>query len=259
MIDSLSLSGRISAVTGASSGIGAATAQVLAAQGAKVACIARRTDRIEDLAKKIRAGGGSALAVPLDVTDRGAVAPAFERIQQSLGVVDLLVNNAGMTGEPAPYPSYSEATWRRVFDLNLNAVHHLCQVASRRMIETGIGGAIVNVASIASVAVTGNFAAYFASKAALSQLSRSMALDLIAHGIRVNVVCPGAVASELMSPAFLESDAGRAMVATIPRGRAGRPEDIAWAIAFLASPAADFIVGEQLVVDGGQSIQIPGY
>ena len=193
------------------------------------------------------------------MTDADAVAAALGEIQSSLGVIDVLVNCAGITGEPEPYATYEEASWQQVIDLNLNAVHRLSQAVARRLIEARLGGAIVNVASIASVAVARNFPAYFASKAGMSQLSRAMALDLIEHGIRVNVVCPGVVESEIYTPELLASEQGQAVVGAIPRGRAGRPEDIAWMIAFLASPAADFIVGEQILVDGGQSIQIPGY
>lgn len=254
-----SLEGRTALVTGASSGIGAKTATVLAGLGASVACIARRKDRIEEVADEIRASGGRALAIPLDVTNRSAIPTALDEVEASLGVVDTLVNCAGITGEHAPYASYDDDEWQRVIDLNLNAVHNLSRAAANRMIDAGIGGVIVNVASIASVSVARNFPAYFASKAGATQLSKAMALDLIDHGIRVNVVCPGAVESEIMPPEMLESDTGRAMIATIPRGRAGKPEDIAYTIAFLASPAADFIVGEQIVVDGGQTIQIPGY
>ena len=254
-----SLEGRIALVTGASSGIGAKTASVLAELGAAVACVARRKDRIDEVAATIETAGGRALAVPLDVTDRDAMPAALDQIEASLGVVDVLVNCAGITGEPGDYATYDEAAWDQVMDLNLNAVHRLSQAVARRLIDAGRGGAIVNVASIASVAVAPNFPAYFASKAGMSQLSRAMAVDLIQRGIRVNVVCPGAVESEIYTKELLASEAGQAMIATIPRGRVGRPEDIAWMIAFLASPAADYIVGEQIVVDGGQSIQIPGH
>lgn len=259
MNQAFSLEGHVALVTGASSGIGAKTASVLAEQGAAVACVARRKDRIDEVAASIERAGGRALALPLDVTDADATQAALDEIQSSLGVIDVLVNCAGITGEPGPYATYEEEHWQQVIDLNLNAVHRLCQAVARRLIEADRGGAIVNIASIASVAVARNFPAYFASKAGMSQLSRAMALDLIDHGIRVNVVCPGVVESEIYTPELLASERGQAVVGAIPRGRAGRPEDIAWMVAFLASPAADFIVGEQILVDGGQSIQIPGY
>jgi NAD(P)-dependent dehydrogenase (short-subunit alcohol dehydrogenase family) len=254
-----SLEGRIALVTGASSGIGAKTASLLAELGASVVCAARRKNRIDEVADSIETAGGRALALALDVTDRDAIPAALEEIEASLGIVDLLVNCAGITGTPGAYATYDEDDWQQVVDVNLNAVHRLSQAVARRLIDAGRGGAIVNVASIASVAVAKNFPAYFASKAGMSQLSRAMALDLIQHGIRVNIVCPGAVESEIFTPERLATEAGLAMIKTIPRGRVGRAEDIAWMIAFLASPAADFIVGEQIVVDGGQSIQIPGH
>lgn len=259
MNKAFSLTGRIALVTGASSGIGAGTARVLAGMGASVACVARRKDRLTELVEQIEKAGGRALAVQLDVTDTSAIGAAFDQIEAQLGVVDLLVNNAGITGAIGPYEDYPTQSWNEVIDLNLNAVHHVSQEASRRMIKAGTGGSIINIASIAAIRAAGHYAAYSASKAGTLYLTKTIALELIKHGIRVNAVCPGVIASEIMSPDVLDSDVGKAMITHLPAGRVGQPEDIGNAVAFLASPAASFIVGEHIVVDGGQTIQIPGF
>ena len=249
---SISLHGKTALITGASSGLGQHFARVLANAGAKVVLAARRLDRLQQLEAEIRAEGGQAFAVALDVTDRASIAKAFEAAEAALGPVTILVNNAGV-----PAGSYflktSESDWRSVLDVNLDGVFRVGQEAARRMSETGNGGSIINIASIAAFGVLKAIAAYSASKAAVVSLTKSMALELARDRIRVNALAPGYFSTEL-NDAFLTSDAGRRLLSRVPMERAGRVEELDGPLLLLASDAGAFMTGSVITIDGGHML-----
>lgn len=252
--DRFSLSGRVALVTGASSGLGAHFAQVLAGAGAKVACTARRTDRVQALARAIEEGGGTSCGCAIDVTDRTSIERAFDKVENTLGTVDILVNNAGATG-PAPFPEMTQANWGPVLDVNLSGPFHVSQAMARRLIARGRPGAIINIASILGHLAYGNFTSYGTTKGALMHLTRYMALDLLPHGIRVNAIAPGYFPSEMTNP-FFESEAGKKEIAALPARRLGRLEELDGPLLLLASDASTYMNGSVLTVDFGHSIRL---
>lgn len=248
----ISLQGKTALVTGASSGLGQHFARVLANAGAKVALAARRLDRLQQLEAEIRAAGGQASAVALDVTDRASVTKAFDTVEAALGPVTVLVNNAGV-----PAGSYflkmSESDWRSVLDVNLDGVFRVGQEAAQRMSKVGTGGSIVNIASITAFGVLKAIAAYSASKAAVVSLTKSMALELARDRIRVNALAPGYFSTEL-NDAFLTSDAGRRLLSRVPMERAGKLNELDGPLLLLASDAGAFMTGSVITIDGGHML-----
>jgi NAD(P)-dependent dehydrogenase (short-subunit alcohol dehydrogenase family) len=249
---SISLHGKTALVTGASSGLGQHFARVLANAGAKVVLAARRLDRLQQVEAEIRAEGGQAFAVALDVTDRASITKAFDAAEAALGPVTILVNNAGV-----PAGSYflkmSESDWRSVLDVNLDGVFRVGQEAAQRMSERRSGGSIVNIASITAFGVLKAIAAYSASKAAVVSLTKSMALELARDRIRVNALAPGYFSTEL-NDAFLTSDAGRRLLSRVPMERAGRVEELDGPLLLLASDAGAFMTGSVITIDGGHML-----
>lgn len=238
-------------VTGASSGLGAHFARVLAGRGCRVVLAARRVDALAALKGEIEAAGGIAEVVALDVSDAASVEAAFAEIDR-LGLrLDVVVNNAGIS-DTKPALEISSAEWDRVIDVNLRGVFLVAQAAARRMKETG-GGSIVNVASILGHRVAGSVASYAASKAAVVRLTEALALEWARHGIRVNALCPGYIETDLNRD-FFDSEAGKALVRRIPQRRLGRPEDLDGALMLLASDAGRYITGTSLAVDGGHLV-----
>jgi NAD(P)-dependent dehydrogenase (short-subunit alcohol dehydrogenase family) len=247
--DRFDLGGKTALVTEASSGLGRHFARVLAEAGAKVAVAARRLDRLQQVASEIRAVGGSAAAVELDVTNRASIGRAFDAAEAELGPITVLVNNAGV-----PAGSYflkmSDSEWRGVMDVNLDGVFRVGQEAARRMSANGAGGSIINIASIAAFAVLKAIAPYAASKAAVVSLTKAMALELARDKIRVNALAPGYFVTEL-NDAFLTSDAGKRLLSHVPMGRAGSLEELDGALLLLASDAGAFMTGSVITIDGG--------
>lgn len=248
--DLFSLAGETALVTGASSGFGARFARTLAANGARVVLVARRRERLEDLAREIEASGGHALAVAADVTDEAALNGAFEAAEAAFGTVTILVANAG--GAIAGRAVELTATqWRSTMALNLDAPFMAAQIAARRMIAEGRKGSIVMTASITAEMVERGMAAYATSKAALAHLARALALEWGARGVRVNALAPGYVATELNAD-YLNGPAGAAMAKRLPLRRLGHAEDLDGALLLLAAPRAGaWITGATIVVDGG--------
>ncbi len=244
-----SLAGRAALVTGASSGLGAHIARLLAGEGASVALAARRADRIEALASELRGAGATAIALAMDVTDPASVQRATEQAERELGRLDILVNNAGITAS-SRFLETSEEEWRAVLDTDLTGMMRVGQAAARRMAARGEGGAILNVASILGVRPAPQVAAYSAAKAAAISLTQSMALELARHRIRVNALAPGYIETDLNS-AFLRSPAGEALARRVPMRRFGQAEDLDGAVLLLVSDAGRFITGATLPVDGG--------
>lgn len=249
MTNRFSLIGKTALVTGASSGFGRHFAHVLAQAGAKVALAARRVDRLEALADDIKSKGGEAAAIALDVTDPSAIKPAFDAMETALGAVDICVNNAGVPTQTF-FLDISEDEWRRVLDVNLDGVFRVGQEAARRMKARGKGGSIINIASVLGLGSLRALAPYMASKAAVIHLSKSMALELARHNIRVNAIAPGYFSTELNAD-FLAGDAGKKLLSKVPFGRAGEMKELDGPLLLLASEAGAFMTGSVLVVDGG--------
>lgn len=249
-----SLAGTTAFVTGASSGLGRHFARVLAGAGAGVALAARRLDRLLQLEAEIRAAGGKAWAVGLDVTDRASVASAFDAAEAAAGPVTILVNNAGVPSGSF-FIEASEKEWRDVMAVNLDGVFRVGQEAARRMAEGGAGGSIINIASILGFGVIKSLAAYAASKAAVVSLTKSMALELARDRIRVNAIAPGYFSTEINAN-FLTSDAGRRLLSRVPLGRAGELAELDGPLLLLASSAGAFMTGSVITVDGGHRLAL---
>ena len=250
------LDGQVVLVTGASSGLGHRFARVLAAHGAKVVVAARRVDRLEELVRDIEKDGGVAAAVVMDVAARETISDSFDEVENAFGVPSILVNNAGIArrGLVVDFPSED---WRDVMDVNLDGVWFVGQQAAKRMIAAGVSGSIINIASILGRRVASTMTGYAVSKAAVIQLTRSMALELAQNHIRVNAIAPGYILTEINS-AFFDSEPGQALIERIPQRRIGDPSDLDGTLLLLASNAASgFMTGSTITVDGGHVLAFP--
>jgi len=248
----LRLDGKVALVTGAFGGLGREFAHILARAGASVALAGRRVDEGRALAGTMRQTGATVTAVAMDVTDRASVDAALAEAAGSLGEIDVLVNNAGVA-ITRPFLDLTERDWANVLDVNLDGAFRVAQAVARRMRDAGRGGSIVNIASVLAERVAAQVAPYAASKAALVQLTRAMALELARHRIRVNALAPGYVETELNRD-FFATEGGAALVKRIPQRRLGRVEDLEAPLLLLASDASAYITGATLAVDGGHAI-----
>jgi 3-oxoacyl-[acyl-carrier protein] reductase len=254
--DMFSLKGRVALVTGASSGLGVQFARTLSDNGAAVALVARRADRLKSLQNEIEGKGGRAVAIEADVTDHAAVVRAFDAAEKAFGTVTILVNNAGIAhgGRAVEMPPEE---WRKVLSTNLDAVFFWAQEAARRLLAAKKQGAIVNIASVLGLAVSKGAVAYAAAKAGVVQVTKALAVELAFKGVRVNAIAPGWFVTE-MNDAYLTGEAGTAIKREIPMGRFGNPGDLDGALLLLVSDAGSYITGATVVVDGGQVVQIKG-
>jgi 3-oxoacyl-[acyl-carrier protein] reductase len=250
------LTGRVALVTGASSGLGARFATVLAENGAAVALVARRAERLVELRDKIIAAGGRALAIEADVLDRVAMLRAFDAAEKAFGTVTILVNNAGVAHAGRAI-ELAEAEWRRVLSTDLDAVFYWAQEGARRMLAAGQEGAIVNIASVLGFGVAKGVVAYTTAKAAVVQLTKALGLELAFKGVRVNAIAPGWFVTEINHD-YLTSEQGRALVREIPAGRFGEDGDLDGALLLLVSDAGRYMAGTTIVVDGGQMVALRG-
>ena len=241
-------------VTGAASGIGLATARAFAVAGARLALVDVDEQRLEAAEEQAAAAGATVTTTIADVSDPDACEAMVRHAVAVFGRLDVAVNNAGIpAGFGAEFTDTSVDHWQRVIDVNLSGVFYAMRAEVPALKAAG-GGAIVNTASVAGVIAGRGMASYVAAKHGVAGLTKAAALDLVAHGIRVNAVCPGAIDTAMLAPLMADPAVQAQMVGTIPAARVGRPEEIAAAILFLCSPAASYAVGHLLVLDGGVSL-----
>jgi NAD(P)-dependent dehydrogenase (short-subunit alcohol dehydrogenase family) len=253
------LGGRTAIVTGASSGLGVTFAEALAAAGANVVVAARRADRLEELAGRIEEGGGHAAAVPCDVADPDQVAAMVRAAVERFGGIDVMVCNAGTAGDAGPMAErLPHELFEQTVRVNLMGVWYCCREGGAVMLDRG-AGTIVNVSSIAGLAGVQYFPpAYQATKAAVINLTRNLALSWAGRGVRVNALAPGWFPSEMASP-FIEAPVyGDHILRHEPTGRVGDPSELIGPLLFLASDASSRVTGHTLVVDGGLSAAFMG-
>jgi NAD(P)-dependent dehydrogenase (short-subunit alcohol dehydrogenase family) len=244
MLD-LALDGKIGLVTGAAGGLGAPIAKTLAAQGVTVVLVGRRQEALEAVAATI---GTQAVVRPCDVTDEAGVAQCIADVERRWGRLDLLINCAGVNVRK-PVEDLSLTDWRTVMETNLTGPFLLSKAALPGMVKRRFGR-VVNIASIFSFVTWERRAAYSASKGALLQLTRTMALEVVAKQVTVNAVCPGVFRTP-MNETLLRDPAHQEFLRAIPMGRMGEPEELAGLVAYLCSPQAAYITGAALIVDGG--------
>ncbi len=246
------LTGKVALVTGASSGIGRASALALARQGATVVVAARRLDRLTDLAKEIVSLGREALPVPMDVTKKETIAAAINKTVEMYGKLDILLNNAGVA-EFASFFEMTEEQWDKTIDTNLKGYFLVAQAAAREMAKHK-WGRIVNIASIASGGVGVGFpsiAHYCASKGGVVALTEAMAVELAPMGILVNCIGPGVIETEMTQALLKDPKQAEGLLSRAPLKRAGKPEEIAAAVVYLTSEEASYTTGTTLYIDGG--------
>lgn len=246
------LSGRVALVTGGNGGIGLGIARGFAEAGAAVAILARNEAKNRAALAQLNAFGARALAVRLDVTDRAALAPALAEVERALGPLEILVNNAGIARTVGATRGELE-DWDRVLETNLDAAFILARLAARAMLPRR-RGKIINIGSEYSLFGNPLAHSYAASKGALIQLTKSLAVELAPHNIQVNALIPGWIESDMTAP-MKSRPFYQEVLRRTPAGRLGTPAECAGAAIFLASPAADFVTGATLFVDGGYSIK----
>lgn len=255
----MTMNGKVALITGASSGIGRATAEAFAAKGAKVVVAARRQDELASLVSEIGASGGQATAFATDVSKTEDVARMVDHAIESFGRLDYAVNNAGIEGRLAGITDLTEDDWDRVLDINLKGIFLCMKYEARAMLDCGNGGAIVNVGSVNSFLGFPTGSAYVASKHGMVGLTTSVSAELAPQGIRVNLVCPGFVDTPMHQRArgLLGDELyDKVLLPNVHLRRAGRPEEIARSIVFLCSDEATYITGTTLTPDGGYTLTV---
>lgn len=236
-------------ITGASQGLGRQFARVLAAQGAAVALAARQTGKLQALEQEIRAAGGRAAAVAMDVTSTVSIARAIDAAEAALGPLTVLINNAGIAVEKLAIEQ-SEADWDAVIGANLKGAYFAATEIARRMIARNSGGNIINIASVLGSSVVKFVSPYAISKAAVIQATKALALELAAHNIRVNALAPGYIDTEINHDIWT-TPAGEKLIKRIPQRRVGHESDLDGAILLLASGASRYMTGSVVTIDGG--------
>ncbi len=252
MRDWFSLKGRVALVTGASRGIGQAIALALGAAGADVACCARSREQIDRTAGEIRDGGGRATGISLDVTKASDIERAVREAEVALGPVDVLVNNAGIILEKKTI-ELTDDEWDSVLTTNLTSMFRLARAVAPGMMARH-GGKIINIGSMYGPIGVPRYAAYCASKAAVEALTRSLGAEWARHGIQVNCLAPGYMNTDIPRAALADEKTRALFLSKVPARRIGEPEEVGPLAVYLASPASDFMTGQTLYLDGGQTI-----
>lgn len=253
-LERFSLAGRTALVTGASSGMGHHFVGTLADAGARVVCAARRKEPIEAVAAEIRARGGEAVAIEVDIGSTESVTRAFDAANAAFGPVDLLVNNAGQIVF-APFPDITDEQWFNIMNVNLAGAMRTSREFARRLIAAGKPGSIVNITSITGQQTKAYLSIYGTAKAALIQLTRQLAIDLLPHHIRVNSIAPGYFRTAMVDWYF-DSEAGKIEVENLPAGRVGLLEELDGPLLLLASEAGSYMNGAIVPVDYAHVVRI---
>jgi NAD(P)-dependent dehydrogenase (short-subunit alcohol dehydrogenase family) len=248
--DPFDLSGRRALITGASRGIGLAVAEALARRGVAVAVTARKAETLAPAAERLRAAGGAVLALPCHQGDPVAVARLFEQLDAADFTPDVAVVNAATNPVLGPLLDVDEAAWRKILDVNLTGAFLTARAAAARMAARR-RGSLIFMASIAGIDPMPGLGAYSVSKAGLLGLTRSLAKELGPAGVRVNALAPGLVETRFAAALFQDKAAYDRLIAGVPLGRHGQPDDIVGAALFLASDASAYVTGQVLVIDGG--------
>ena len=241
------LSGKVALVTGASRGIGCGIAKTLAKNGAHVVCVSRKVSDVQSVADEIIAAGGAATAVACDISDSANVSKLIKETVATHNHLDILVNNAGVTRDNL-LMRMSEDDWNTVLNINLKAAFIAIKAAARTMMKQR-NGRIINISSVVGLMGNAGQVNYAASKAGLIGLTKSTARELASRGITANCIAPGYVATDMTNE--LGDEVRQSLNEKIPLGRIGQVEDIAYAVAFLASDEAEYITGQTLTIDGG--------
>ena len=247
------LTGKTAFVTGASRGIGRAIAVAFAQAGADLALVARTAEGLADTAADVTAAGRKAVIIPADVTDQAGVAEAVTSAIDELGHIDIVVNNAGGSNFMVSFRDLRLTGWEKLMRLNLTSAVYVCHAFAGHLLDRG-NGSVINVASVAGVAASPLITPYGAAKAGLVSLTKSLAVEWAADGVRVNALCPGWTATDLNRNLWEDPVAGPATIATVPMRRWARAEEMAGPAVFLASDASSYLTGQALVIDGGQTV-----
>ena len=249
--------GKVALITGASSGLGARFAKVLAMAGAQVILAARRVDRLKELRAEIEAEGGAAHVVTLDVTDYASIKSAIAHAETEAGAIDILVNNAGVSGS-GRLVDVTPEDYAFVMDTNQRGAFFVAQEVAKRMIARHKGDArkqhrIINIGSVAGLRVVPELGLYSMSKASVVHMTKSMAVEWGKFGINVNAICPGYIGTE-MNLDYLGSEQGQQLINALPRKRVGKPEDLDGLLLLLSAEESHFINGAIMTADDGMSV-----
>ncbi len=248
------LDDKVALITGSTRGLGWAMAQALAAQGAHVVITGRSADDVESRVGQLVDAGLSADGRPGDLTDLDEAVAGLERVVEANGRLDILVNNAGINHR-APLAQFEPDDWRRVTAVNLDAPFALARAASRSMVAAG-AGRIINIGSIMGTVARPTIPAYVAAKGGVAALTKALAVELGPHGVTVNGIGPGYVATEMNTPLVQDPEFNQMVIDHTPVGRWAHPEEIAAAAVFLASDEASYVNGQTLLVDGGMTVAL---
>ena len=250
------LNGKVALVTGASSGLGARFAKILAEAGAQVVLAARRVDRLKELRAEIESSGGAAHLVALDVTDYASIKSAIAHAETEAGPIDILINNSGVSSTQRLVDVTPE-DYRQVMDTNLQGAFFVAQEAAKRMILRAKGDPtrqhrIINIASVAGLRVLSQIGVYCMSKAGVVHMTKAMALEWGRHGINVNAICPGYIETEI-NREYFQSEGGQKLIDMLPRKRIGHPEDLDGLLLLLSADESRFINGAIITADDGMA------
>ena len=252
----VNLNGKVALVTGASSGLGARFAKILAEAGAQVVLAARRVERLKELRAEIESSGGAAHLVALDVTDHASIKSAIAHAETEAGPIDILINNSGVSSTQRLVDVTPE-DYRQVMDTNLQGAFFVAQEAAKRMILRAKGDPtrqhrIINIASVAGLRVLSQIGVYCMSKAGVVHMTKAMALEWGRHGINVNAICPGYIETEI-NREYFQSEGGQKLIDMLPRKRIGHPEDLDGLLLLLSADESRFINGAIITADDGMA------